>query len=232
VSRWQSWLSVTTCCWQNSEPAFSANALNVLLESIFKQLSCACAGLHCISLLNTFRVLNNREHVRAGYNWEEMEKDGYRWWCQRLSHLSQYFSAYRVDHILAFFRIFQIPEKHVTGALGYFRPSRGIARAGLEKMGLWDIDRLCDPFMTVQMVKDELGEDADEVIGKYMVHHGAGKLAFKPKYNSERAIEEIPTPANSPDWLQQVGACHCGISSAAHRCSAVDRALLVRSVVP
>lgn len=140
----------------------------------------------------------------AGYNWEEMEKDGYLWWRQRLSHMAQYFTAYRVDHILAFFRIFQIPEKHVTGALGYFKPSRALARTGLENVGLWDIDRLCEPYMTTHSLKDELGDDADEVLGKYLVADGSGKLRFRPAFNCERALEEIPTPPSSPEWLQQV----------------------------
>ena len=113
----------------------------------------------------------------AGYNWEEMEKDGYLWWRQRLSHMAQYFTAYRVDHILAFFRIFQIPEKHVTGALGYFKPSRALARTGLENVGLWDIDRLCEPYMTTHSLKDELGDDADEVLGSISWQMDPGSCA-------------------------------------------------------
>lgn len=45
-----------------------------------------------------------------------MAKDGYQWWRQRLSHMAQYFTAYRVDHVLGFFRVYEVPERHVTGA--------------------------------------------------------------------------------------------------------------------
>ena len=123
--------------------------------------------------------------------------------------MAQYFTAYRVDHILAFFRIFQIPEKHVTGALGHFRPSRALTRTGLGNIGLWDIDRLCEPYITAHILKEELGDDADEVIGKYLVPDNAGKLRFRPAYNCERALEEIPTPPSSPEWLQQVRSVQC-----------------------
>jgi 4-alpha-glucanotransferase len=47
----------------------------------------------------------------AGYNWEEMAKDGYGWWRRRLSHMGQYFSAYRVDHILGFFRVYEARDR-------------------------------------------------------------------------------------------------------------------------
>lgn len=133
-----------------------------------------------------------------------MSKDGYLWWRQRLTHMAQYFTAYRVDHILGFFRIFQIPEKHVAGVLGHFKPSRPLFQSGLQNMGLWDVDRLSEPYVSVDQLQQELGEDADEVIGKYFDKAGTDMLRFKHEFRSERTIEAIPTPPGSPDWLQQV----------------------------
>lgn len=118
--------------------------------------------------------------------------------------MAQYFTAYRVDHILGFFRIFQIPEKHVAGVLGHFRPSRPLFRSGLENMGLWDMDRLSQPYVPLVQVQQELGEYADEAIGKYLEKVGTDMLQFKPAFQSERTIEAIPTPPDSPEWLQQV----------------------------
>jgi len=73
---------------------------------------------------------------------EEMKKRGYLWWRARLTHMAQYFHAYRIDHILGFFRIWELPGSCTTGLLGHFRPSVPATRAGLEARGLWDIDRL------------------------------------------------------------------------------------------
>lgn len=75
------------------------------------------------------------------YNWEEMKKRGYLWWRARLTHMAQYFHAYRIDHILGFFRIWELPGSCTTGLLGHFRPSIPATRAGLEAQGLWDVDR-------------------------------------------------------------------------------------------
>ena len=57
------------------------------------------------------------------YNWEEMAKDGYAWWKARLRKMSEYFDAFRIDHILGFFRIWQIPVPEKSGLAGYFSPA-------------------------------------------------------------------------------------------------------------
>lgn len=57
------------------------------------------------------------------YNWEAMKRDGYRWWKRRLGKMADYFDAYRVDHILGFFRIWEIPAGIKSGILGHFNPA-------------------------------------------------------------------------------------------------------------
>ena len=57
------------------------------------------------------------------YNWEAMAKDGYAWWQRRLQVIARYFDAYRIDHILGFFRIWEIPKTAKSGLLGHFNPS-------------------------------------------------------------------------------------------------------------
>ena len=57
------------------------------------------------------------------YNWEEMAKDGYAWWKARMGKMSQYFDAFRIDHILGFFRIWEIPVPYKSGLMGHFSPA-------------------------------------------------------------------------------------------------------------
>ena len=70
------------------------------------------------------------------YDWERMAADGYRWWKQRLSGMAQYFSAYRIDHILGFFRIWQIPKDSETALLGQFSPALPMSVGEIESYGL------------------------------------------------------------------------------------------------
>ncbi len=57
------------------------------------------------------------------YNWERMAETGYAWWKARLRKMSEYFDAFRIDHILGFFRIWEIPIEYKSGLMGHFSPA-------------------------------------------------------------------------------------------------------------
>ncbi len=70
------------------------------------------------------------------YNWDAMAKDGYAWWKARLRKMSEYFDAFRIDHILGFFRIWEIPLEYRSGSMGHFNPAIPYRREEIEAMGL------------------------------------------------------------------------------------------------
>ena len=70
------------------------------------------------------------------YNWESMAKDDYAWWKSRLRKMSQFFDAFRIDHILGFFRIWEIPIEYQSGKYGHFNPAMPYTRDEIEGMGL------------------------------------------------------------------------------------------------
>ena len=53
----------------------------------------------------------------------QMHRDGCSWWRKRLGHMEQYFHAYRIDHVLGFFRMWEIPK---NGGSGQYVPSGGL----------------------------------------------------------------------------------------------------------
>ena len=57
------------------------------------------------------------------YNWEKMAENDYAWWRARFAKMADYFDAYRIDHILGFFRIWAVPEGAKNALLGAFAPS-------------------------------------------------------------------------------------------------------------
>ncbi len=57
------------------------------------------------------------------YNWDRMELDNFKWWNNRFTKMAEYFHAYRIDHILGFFRIWQIETTQLYGTLGTFYPA-------------------------------------------------------------------------------------------------------------
>ena len=73
------------------------------------------------------------------YNWEKMAEDGYAWWKSRLAKMSEYFDAFRIDHILGFFRIWEIPFGTLSGLEGYFNPALPFPASELQAQG-FDVD--------------------------------------------------------------------------------------------
>ena len=69
------------------------------------------------------------------YNWEEMAKDGYAWWKARMGKMAQYFDAFRIDHILGFFRIWEIPVPQKSGLMGHFNPALPFGEEELRAQG-------------------------------------------------------------------------------------------------
>ncbi|ONM60886.1 4-alpha-glucanotransferase DPE2 [Zea mays] len=91
------------------------------------------------------------------YNWEEMSKDNYGWWRARLTQMAKYFTAYRIDHILGFFRIWELPDHAATGLVGKFRPSIPLSQEELLSEGLWDFNRMSQPYIRQEILEEKFG---------------------------------------------------------------------------
>jgi 4-alpha-glucanotransferase len=98
------------------------------------------------------------------YNWDVMAHDNFAWWRQRMTKLSEYFDALRIDHILGFFRIWEIPINQVEGTLGLFNPRLSYSRQELDASGLrGNLDRYTQPYIRGHFLTELFGEDADFV---------------------------------------------------------------------
>ena len=76
------------------------------------------------------------------YNWERMAEDNYDWWRRRLQKMARYFDAYRIDHILGFFRIWEVPRQAQSAILGHFYPSKPYSAEEIKALGLEFDDKL------------------------------------------------------------------------------------------
>lgn len=110
-----------------------------------------------------------------------------------MSLLYRYFHAYRIDHILGFFRIWELDGQTRMGILGQFRPGVPFWRHELEARGIWDIDRLCDPYVTPTVLERTFGdkETATEIEARYFVEGPNYRLSFRKQYASEAALFAI-----------------------------------------
>ncbi len=122
------------------------------------------------------------------YNWEVMAQDGYAWWKRRFEKMADYFDLYRIDHILGFFRIWEIPMESIVGLLGYFNPAMPFSYEELAQRGMpMNRERYVEP----QIHWDYLGEYfGGEDWTPYLNPKDNGYFELKPEYRTQRQIAE------------------------------------------
>lgn len=142
------------------------------------------------------------------YNWEKMAEDGFKWWRERLVKMSEYFDVFRIDHILGFFRIWEMGWEHTEGILGRFNPAIPVHIEEFQQWGLsFDHQRLCEPYIRVHMVYELFGSHAHDIFNHYLDEYRQGCYRLKSQFNSQRKVKEhfdclIRENPDSMDFLQ------------------------------
>lgn len=139
------------------------------------------------------------------YNWFEMLKDGCQWWNRRFKNMARYFDAYRIDHVLGFFRIWEIPVHSVHGLLGQFAPALAMSREEIESYGLhFQEDRFTRPFITDWVLDRVFHERAGEVTEKYLDRLDDERYQMKPEVDTQRKVEALFADATDEKelWLR------------------------------
>ena len=139
------------------------------------------------------------------YNWFEMLKDGCLWWNRRFQNMARYFDAYRIDHVLGFFRIWEIPVHSVHGLLGQFAPALAMSREEIESYGLhFQEDRFTRPFITDWVLDRVFHERAGEVKEKYLDRLDDERYQMKPEVDTQRKVEALFADATDEKelWLR------------------------------
>ena len=139
------------------------------------------------------------------YNWFEMLKDGCQWWNRRFQNMARYFDAYRIDHVLGFFRIWEIPVSSVYGLPGQFAPALAMSREEIESYGLhFQEDRFIRPFITDWVLDRVFHERAGEVKEKYLDRLDDERYQMKPEVNTQRKVEALFADATDEKelWLR------------------------------
>ena len=136
------------------------------------------------------------------YNWDVMEKDGYRWWMKRFQKMSEYFDAYRIDHILGFFRIWEIPMHAVHGLLGQFIPSIPMSREEIESYGLPFRKEYLIPYIHESFLGQVFGPHTDYVKQTFLLPAEApGIYHMKPEFATQREVESFFAGKNDENSL-------------------------------
>lgn len=146
------------------------------------------------------------------YNWEEMSKDNYGWWRARLTQMAKYFTAYRIDHILGFFRIWELPDHAATGLLGKFRPSIPLSQEEFLSEGLWDFNRMSRPYIRQEILEEKFGSFWTVIAANFLNEYQKQCYEFKEDCNTEKKIiAKIKTSPEKSLWLEKEDSIRRGL---------------------
>lgn len=140
------------------------------------------------------------------YNWDVMEQDGYCWWMKRFHKMSEYFDAYRIDHILGFFRIWQIPMDAVHGLLGQFVPALPMTREEIESYGLpFREDFFIHSYIHESFLQQIFGPHTEYVKETYLEPTDTWEVyRMRPEFDTQRKVETFFKDKTDDDsiWIR------------------------------
>lgn len=125
------------------------------------------------------------------YNWDAIESTDYDWWKKRFSQMSRYFDTFRIDHILGFFRIWQIPTAEIEGIMGYLNPSIPLYVDEFEQRGIWfDYERFTKPYITDEILNELFGDESNYVKENFLYIEYGFAYRIRPEYQHQADIEK------------------------------------------
>ena len=126
------------------------------------------------------------------YNWDEMSLDGFAWWKARFTKMAEYFDVYRIDHVLGFFRIWQIPMTQLHCLLGTFNPALPFTVEELRNVyDFWmNADLYTTPYIMDWFLADFFGEYTDEARLRFLKPVSDGRYCLSSGFSTQRQIAD------------------------------------------
>lgn len=135
---------------------------------------------------------NGQNWMFPTYNWNAMEMDNFSWWKKRFRKLEDYFDCFRIDHILGFFRIWEIPLDYVEGLCGHFNPAMPFTETEIEQFGLeFNEARFTTPHINRKYLPELFGEMANEVQDTYLAQSSSQHFVLKSFCDTQQKIEAL-----------------------------------------
>lgn len=111
------------------------------------------------------------------------------WFRKRLRHMEQYFDAVRIDHVLGYFRVWEIPANDVYGTLGHFAPALPLTVGEIEYFGLpFRKELFTRPFVNDRLIDRLFGIHAQYVRDHFLDRKAYNLYDLKPDYDTQRKV--------------------------------------------
>ena len=129
-----------------------------------------------------------------------------RWLRRRFHWMEQYFDAVRIDHVLGFFRIWEIPADAVYGQLGHFSPALPLTVEEIEYFGLpFRRELLTRPFVNDRVLERLFGLHAQYVRDTFLERGAYGLYTINTKYDTQRKVQQYFNTRNDENslWIRE-----------------------------
>jgi 4-alpha-glucanotransferase len=138
------------------------------------------------------------------YRWDSLARDGYRWWKDRLKQAAKFYQAYRIDHVLGFFRIWATPQENLTAQMGHYVPIPSVSEAALRGLGFDDgrLVWMSEPHVFGFEWRERLGDEASSVADLALVRVGQEDLfRFRSSIRGEKDLTALPVSDRAKEVL-------------------------------
>jgi len=137
------------------------------------------------------------------YNWRKMEEDNFSWWKRRLQTMSAYFDSYRIDHILGFFRIWEIPVSSSEGVMGHFSPALPFTADEIRANDYpFDYQRDCMPYIKEWVLQEYFGDKKEKIKSIFLSPGGSESYEFKEEFDTQRKVEKYLGSCSDQELIQ------------------------------
>jgi len=140
------------------------------------------------------------------YRWDNLARDGYGWWKERLRHAARFYQAYRIDHVLGFFRLWATPQENHSAQLGHYQPVSPLTEVQLRTLGFDDgrLTWMSEPHIFGLELRERLGDEAGQVIDQALVRVGQEDLfRFRPSVLGEKDLTALAVSDQAKGALVQ-----------------------------
>lgn len=138
------------------------------------------------------------------YNWERMSAEDFKWWKRRFTKMSDYFDAYRIDHILGFFRIWEIPSHSVQGLLGCFNPAIPYTIGEINGYGFNFSEDMAEHIIDEKSLYEIFEKRLPEIKDKYLIRVSDGFYKLNESFNTQVKIRDSVEDPDLRDNLYSI----------------------------
>ena len=128
------------------------------------------------------------------------------WFRRRFQWMEQYFDLFRIDHVIGFFRVWEIPQTAVYATMGHYQPALPMSTEEIEQMGLpFRQDLYTRPFINDSILDKIFGIHAQYVKDNFLIRQSYGLYSIRAEYDTQRKVEHAFQGRNDENslWIRE-----------------------------